>query len=87
MPRKNYSVTDDSDFLVALKGFTEGVLHFDDVLIDNSFEIFKKWSANFAFAEKEELHEYHFTPQTIEQMISEWQEPAAYKNKFPTKLT
>ncbi|SEK59675.1 hypothetical protein [Ectothiorhodospira marina] len=77
---------DDTDYRVALAGFARGIEHYDDVHIDIRGEHFKMSLNEFGLSEKLPIDTRAWPSARIEAIIQNWQEPAVYRQWYPTRF-
>jgi hypothetical protein len=78
---------DDRDFEVALRGFAHGIMHREEVLIDIRSNVYLLDFSNLDFKEKTDCISYKkYSPEAINQIIENWNEPEEYQKRFPDKM-
>jgi hypothetical protein len=76
----------DSDYKIALVGFSEGIKHFGNVRIDKKAAYFLDSMRNLDLILKDDIELNDWDLDRVENIISNWEEPYEYWKYFPTGM-
>jgi len=79
------NVSDDPDFKVALKGFSDSIRYNKPIFINSELNIYKKLFEESGIQEKQELDVDEFTLETVDDAIASWTYSDIYYSFFPDK--
>ena len=76
---------EDPDYLTALQGFANSITNREEIFINRNQALYKELFETFGIQEKEEINLKNYTPEWVENTITQWSYPDIYHSYFPNK--